>query len=106
MTPQKITDLAQIAFAGLLAAGLAAASGAVAAAEKDKCFGIAKAGQNDCGGKYAKHSCAGQSKVDFDKDDWKYVDQGSCDKLGGSLKAAGELKQEMKKAPKKAMTTY
>lgn len=97
MDSQKI---AQTAFAGLLAAGLVAASGSVAAAEKEKCFGVAKAGQNDCGGKYAKHSCAGQSKADMDKNDWKYVDKGSCEKMGGALKAAAESasKKDIKKS--------
>jgi len=97
--------LAQSAFASLLAAGIAAASGSAIAAEKDKCFGIAKAGQNDCGGKHAKHSCAGQSKVDNDKNAWKYVEKGSCEKMGGSLKAAGEMgdmKDGMKDGMKKS----
>ena len=92
MNAQK---LAHVAFAGLLSAGMAAASGGALAAEKEKCFGVAKAGQNDCGGKHAKHSCAGQSKADNDKNDWKYVDKGSCEKMGGSAKAAGEM--DMKK---------
>ena len=97
MNTQKI---AHVAFAGLLSAGLAAASGGALAAEKEKCFGVSKAGQNDCGGKHAKHSCAGQSKVDMDKNDWKYVDKGSCEKVGGALKAAADTdgKKEMKKS--------
>ena len=102
--------IAHLAFAGLLAAGLVATSGGVLAADKDKdkCFGISKAGQNDCGGKHAKHSCAGQAKVDMDKNDWKYVDKGSCEKMGGSLKAAAEMemKSEMKKDMKKDMQKY
>ena len=101
MNTQK---LAHVAFAGLLAAGLATSSGGVLAAEKDKCFGIAKAGQNDCGGKHAKHSCAGQSKTDMDKNDWKYVEKGSCEKMGGALKAAAEM--DMKGEMKKDMKTY
>lgn len=88
--------LAQAAIAGLLALGLAAASGAAfAAADKEKCFGVSMAGKNDCGGKYSKHSCAGQSTVDKDPNDWKLVDKGSCEKMGGKFKAAAEL--EMKK---------
>lgn len=98
MNTQKI---AHLAFAGLMTAGLAAAAGGALAAEKEKCFGIAKAGQNDCGGKYAKHSCAGQSKVDMDKDDWKYVDKGSCEAMGGALNAASEKKGEMRKEMRK-----
>ena len=60
---------------------LALASAPAAAAEKEKCFGIAKAGQNDCAS--GVHSCAGQSKVDLDKAEWKYVAAGTCKTLKG-----------------------
>ena len=52
-----------------------------AAQEKEKCFGIAKAGQNDCAA--GSHSCAGQSKVDMDKTEWKYVAKGTCKSMKG-----------------------
>ena len=54
-----------------------------AAQEKEKCFGIAKAGQNDCANANGSHSCAGQSKVDMDKTEWKYVAKGSCKGMKG-----------------------
>ena len=54
-----------------------------AAAEKEKCFGIAKAGQNDCASVSGSHSCAGQSKVDMDKTEWKYVAKGTCKDMKG-----------------------
>jgi uncharacterized membrane protein len=60
---------------------LALASAPAAAAEKEKCFGIAKAGQNDCAS--GAHSCAGQSKVDMDKVEWKYVAKGTCTDMKG-----------------------
>lgn len=50
---------------------------------KEKCYGIAKAGQNDCASKTGTHSCAGQSKKDNDPNDWKYVAKGTCEKMGG-----------------------
>ena len=53
------------------------------AQEKEKCFGIAKAGQNDCANLAGTHSCAGQSKVDMDKGEWKYVAKGTCKDLKG-----------------------
>jgi uncharacterized membrane protein len=59
------------------------ASVPVAAAEKEKCFGIAKAGQNDCASTTGAHSCAGQSKVDMDKTEWKYVAKGTCKDMNG-----------------------
>jgi len=79
------TTLIQAAVAGLIAAG---ASGSALAQDtkpaKEKCFGIAKAGQNDCG--TASHSCAGKSKKNGAPDEWKYVAKGTCEKLGGKLK--------------------
>ena len=62
---------------------LALASAPAAAAEKEKCFGIAKVGQNDCASTSGAHSCAGQSKVDMDKTEWKYVAAGTCKTLKG-----------------------
>ena len=52
-------------------------------AAKEKCFGIAKAGQNDCASISGVHSCAGQSKVDNDKGEWKYVVKGTCATMKG-----------------------
>jgi uncharacterized membrane protein len=50
----------------------------------EKCYGIAKAGKNDCETKVS--SCAGTSKRDAQKDAWIYVPKGSCDKVvGGAL---------------------
>ncbi len=66
---------------------LTLASAPVAAQEKEKCFGIAKAGQNDCANASGTHSGAGQSKVDMDKGEWKYVAKGTCEKMKGSLMA-------------------
>jgi uncharacterized membrane protein len=53
--------------------------------EHEKCYGIAKAGQNDC--QTANSSCAGTSKRNSQADAWIYVPKGSCDKVvGGSTK--------------------
>ena len=76
------------AIAGLLALGLATAVSAQAASEqkgKDKCYGVAKAGQNDCAA--GKHACAGQSTLDNDPMSWKYVAKGTCEKIGGKTTA-------------------
>ena len=85
--------IASSALASVLALGLL--SGANAADEKagskEKCYGIAKAGQNDCANLSGTHSCAGQSKADNAADEWKYVAKGTCSKLGG--KSADEAKK-------------
>ncbi len=63
------------------------------AQEKEKCFGISKAGQNDCANIAGSHSCAGQSKVDMDNGEWKYVAKGTCkDMKGLTLDEAKKLK--------------
>ena len=77
------------AVAGVFAAGLLVGNANAAEPTKEKCFGVAKAGQNDCGSKYSKHSCAGQSKVDNDPNDFKLVPQGSCTTMGGKLRPEG-----------------
>lgn len=72
------------ALAGACAASAAGAQDNMSAqADQEKCYGIAKAGQNDCG--TAAHACAGQSKADNDAKEWKYVAKGTCLKLGGKL---------------------
>ena len=65
----------------------ASSAAAAPAAEKEKCFGIAKAGQNDCAAANGAHSCAGQSKVDNGAAEWKYVAKGTCEKMGGKTTA-------------------
>lgn len=52
----------------------------------EKCYGIARAGQNDCF--FAANSCAGTSTKDEDPQAWVYVPQGTCTKIsGGTLEA-------------------
>ena len=81
------TSTIQAAVASLLALGFAASVAAQPVPQKagtKKCYGVAKAGQNDCG--TAKHACAAQgAKVDNDPTEWKYVAKGSCEKIGGKL---------------------
>ena len=77
------------ALAGLLAVGLSGASTQALAAkgEFEKCYGIAKAGKNDC--QTSNTACAGTSTADGQKDAWIYVPKGTCDKIvGGSGKPA------------------
>jgi uncharacterized membrane protein len=72
-------------------------SGALAASSKgsaEKCYGIAKAGANDCASIDGSHSCAGQAKVNKDPADWKYVAKGVCKDMGGMT--ADEAKKRTK----------
>ncbi len=73
-----------VLFAATLAAIVASdASMAQGKADKEKCYGVAKAGQNDCASANGSHSCAGQAKKDNDPAEWKYVPKGTCIKMGG-----------------------
>ena len=76
------------ALASVLALGALSAvqAGPVAPdASKDKCYGIAKAGANDCASATGSHSCAGTATKDKDPGDWKYVEKGTCEKMGGMM---------------------
>ena len=52
----------------------------------EKCYGIAKAGKNDCAG--AAHSCQGQGKKDGDAKEWVKLPAGTCERLVGGTMAA------------------
>lgn len=55
--------------------------------KKEKCYGVAKAGKNDCGDSHGTHSCAAQAPEDAMGSEWIYVPQGLCERLAnGSLK--------------------
>lgn len=58
-------------------------------AAKEKCFGVAKKGANDCATANGSHSCAGQAKADNDPNEWKLVPAGTCEKMGGKMAAPG-----------------
>jgi uncharacterized membrane protein len=78
----------QTAVAGILAIGLAQAANAEGSnASKEKCYGIAKAGQNDCG--TPRHTCAGKSTRDNSPEEWKYVAKGTCASTGGRTAPGG-----------------
>ncbi len=68
-----------LAVAGSLAAALSAQFATVASADeaKEKCYGVAMAGQNDCAAG-AGTTCAGTSKIDYQGDHWKLVPAGTC----------------------------
>jgi uncharacterized membrane protein len=54
----------------------------------EKCYGIAKAGKNDCAST-GNNSCAGTSKLNGDKKAWIYVPAGYCDRIVGGSTSAG-----------------
>ena len=82
----KTQALVSSALAAALSLGFVAQAQAADAA-KEKCYGIAKAGQNDCASANGSHSCAGQAKKDNEPTEWKYVPKGTCEKEGGKTTA-------------------
>ncbi len=83
----KTTHATITAIGSLLTLGAAVFCTPAAAADNaatEKCYGVAKAGKNDCAG--AGHACAGQAKVDASGKEFISLPKGMCERLtGGSL---------------------
>lgn len=93
---QKSARIAS-ALAAVVALGLASTAQAQqhpASGGKEKCYGVAKAGANDCANLSGTHSCAGQAKTDNDAAEWKFVAKGTCKSMGGMT--ADEAKAKLK----------
>jgi uncharacterized membrane protein len=75
MTKTHTSAALAAALIASLAGGLAHAQGAQPAMEK--CFGVAKAGHNDCKAG-AGTTCAGTSKANYQTNAWKLVPAGTC----------------------------
>jgi uncharacterized membrane protein len=71
------TALSSLSFAAPLTK---AEMDAASAAHKDKCFGIALKGQNDCAAGPGT-TCQGTSTVDFQGNSWKFVQGGTCESI-------------------------
>ena len=81
------------ALASVLAMGLVNTAAAAQAAAKEQCYGIAKAGKNDCANLSGSHSCAGQAKDDMAPAEWNYVAKGTCKDMKGLT--VDEAKQKL-----------
>ncbi len=79
--------LVTAACAGLISAAAALSAHAEDFMPSDKCYGIAKAGQNACGSATGMHACAGAAKVDRDPGDWVNMPAEECAKQGGKTTA-------------------
>jgi len=89
MNKTSIAGLAGLALTAAVTAGLATTPVAAQGA-KEKCYGVSKAGENQCAAGPGT-SCAGTSTRDYQGNAWTYVDKGSCVKIktpkgNGSLK--------------------
>ena len=92
-------SLAATSLALVLGAALSAAAVPAAAAETEKCFGVAMKGKNDCKAG-AGTSCAGTSKIDYQGNAWSMVPKGTCEKTASPTSPTGmgqlmEFKEKM-----------
>jgi len=88
----------QILSATAMAAVMAVAASSAYAADMpmkesmEKCYGVVKAGKNDC--KSNAHSCAGHAANSGDADEFIMVPQGLCEKLASGILKANEMPME------------
>lgn len=69
-----------LAVASAVAAALSATATTVSAQSKEKCYGVALAGQNDCAAGPGT-TCAGTSTLDYQGNAWKLVETGTCEEM-------------------------
>jgi uncharacterized membrane protein len=88
-TMKNVNAIVHSALAAAITLSAVGAQTPVFAAEKpdvEKCYGVAKAGKNDC--KTLSNACAGLSLTDAQADAFIALPKGTCDRIvGGSLQA-------------------
>jgi uncharacterized membrane protein len=87
-TLNKTLTSAALASAFAAAVMVAAIPAADAQAEKEKCFGVAAAGKNDCAAGPGT-TCAGTSKADHQANAWSYVAKGTCAQTASTTSPTG-----------------
>lgn len=87
-TPRLSASALALALGTALLAMPAAAQTAAPSADKEKCYGVALKGKNDCAAGPGT-TCAGTSKVDYQGNAWSYVPKGSCEKLMSKTSPTG-----------------
>ncbi len=100
MTPAT-TKLPAIALALALGTAFTAMPAAAQSADKEKCFGVALKGKNDCAAGPGT-TCAGTSKVDHQANAWALVPKGTCERTASKTSPTGFGQLEEYKAEKKA----
>lgn len=83
MKKDKLLKSLSLAVAGVV---IASSAPAFAEPEMEKCYGIVKAGKNDCSSaKKGSHSCAGAAVADAEGHEWIFLPKGDCERIvGGS----------------------
>ncbi len=99
--PPATTKLPAIALALALGTAFTAMPAAAQSADKEKCFGVALKGKNDCAAGPGT-TCAGTSKVDHQANAWSLVPKGTCERTASKTSPTGFGQLEEYKAEKKA----
>lgn len=94
------TTMPAIALALALGAAFTAMPAAAQSADKEKCFGVALKGKNDCAAGPGT-TCAGSSKLDHQANAWSYVPKGSCETTVSKTSPTGFGQLKEFKAEKK-----
>jgi uncharacterized membrane protein len=81
-----VLPVASLALA--LTTALAAQPALAQSAEKEKCYGVALKGKNDCAAGPGT-TCAGTSKMDHQGNAWSYVPKGTCEKTASRTSPSG-----------------
>jgi uncharacterized membrane protein len=97
-TPRTVTALTLAAALG--AALLAQPAAAADMNDKEKCYGVAMKGKNDCAAGPGT-TCAGTAKMDHQGNAWAYVPKGTCEKTMSKTSPTG-MGQLMSFTEKKA----
>jgi uncharacterized membrane protein len=96
---QATARLPAAALALAIGAAFSSLPAAAQSADKEKCFGVALKGKNDCAAGPGT-TCAGTSKVDYQGNAWSLVPKGTCEKTvsRSSPTGFGQLKEFKGKA--------
>ena len=84
-TRDAINAGVMLGIAGTMLGAVAASTrhGGQATVERERCYGVARSGTNDCAN--AVHSCAKQGAADRDQREWIAVPKGTCLRLAGGV---------------------
>lgn len=85
---QSLPQVSAAALAFALGAAFTSLPAAAQSADKEKCFGVAMKGKNDCKAG-AGTTCAGTAKMDYQGNAWSYVPKGTCEKMESKTSSTG-----------------
>ncbi|MDQ0314169.1 BufA1 family periplasmic bufferin-type metallophore [Amorphus orientalis] len=91
------------AIAGAVATALSGMAAPATAADMVKCYGVAKAGENDCAAGPGT-TCAATSTVDYQGNAWKLVPKGTCTSMDLPGDRHGSLEPLKRDLPEKSST--